>query len=82
MTQRPLGAMGVASTQSRRTGSSVRTRESELALLKVQSDALSVPDPGPVGFDFVLSDDDPGAEALLVLSRNFTWRGVLTNDGG
>jgi hypothetical protein len=47
---------------------------------QLESNALCGFDPGPVGFDFVLLDEDPGTDALLM--SGFTWRGVLTIDGG
>jgi len=83
MPQRPSRAMGVLSDQCPLTRSSARASEWELSLPRVHhqadSHARSVPDPGPVGFDFALPDDDPGD--LLVMS-GFTWRGVLRKDGG
>jgi len=84
MTQRRSGAKGVVSDQRPLAGSSARTNDLELWPLKVhhqvESNALCGFDPGPVGLDFVLPDDDPGTDALLV--SGFTWRGVLTIDGG
>ena len=80
MTQLPSGAMGVAGRQNPRTGSSMRGHELKLSLKvhhRDESDGLSGPDPGPAGFDFVLPDDDPGADALrALLSRGFTGRRV------
>jgi len=85
MTQRPSGAMGVASDQISPTGNSVRAHEWVLSLLKVhhraECHALSIPDPGAVGFDFVLPDQDVRAEALWVLARHFMWRRALMKDG-
>jgi hypothetical protein len=82
MTRRPSGAMGVSSPP---TDSSVGAHEWELSLLKVhhrtESRALSRVDPGPAGFDFVLPDSGPRAEALWVLARGFKWRRALVKDG-
>ena len=82
MTQRLSGATGVSSPL---TDSSVGAHEWELSLLKIhhrtESHAHSGADPGPAGFDFVLPDDDPGAEALWVLARGFMWRRALMKDG-
>jgi hypothetical protein len=78
MTQLSSGAMGVAGDQNLRTGSPIRARELKLSLKvhhREESHALSGADPGPAGFDFVLPDDDPGAEPLrALLSRGFTGR--------
>ena len=80
MTQLPSGAMGIAGDQNPRTGSSKRAHELKLSLKvhhREESHALSGVDPGPAGFDFVLPDDDPGAEPLrALLSRGFTGRRV------
>jgi hypothetical protein len=89
MTQRPSGATGAATgvlrNQRLLTDSSVRAYEWELSQLKfhhqAESDALSIPDPGPAGFDFVLPDEDPAAEALWALARDFMWRRALMKDG-
>ncbi|MBR1145502.1 hypothetical protein [Bradyrhizobium sp. AUGA SZCCT0431] len=85
MTQRPSRAMGILGDQSPLTGCSVRAYEWELSLLKIhhqaESDALSIPDPGPAGFDFVLPDEDPEAEVLWSLARDFMWRRALMKDG-
>ena len=88
MTQRPSGAVGavtgVLRNQSPLTGSSMRAYEWELSLLRfhhqAESDALSIPDPGPAGFDFVLPED-PEAEALWALARDVMWRRALMKDG-
>lgn len=86
MTRSLSGAMGVLRDQSPLTGSSVRAQDLELSLLNVhrqaESHALSGVDPGPAGFDFVLPDDDRGAEALWVLARGFMWRRISMKDGG
>ncbi len=78
MTQLPPGAMGVAGKQNPRTCGSVRAHELKLSLIvhhREESHGLSGGDPGPAGFDFVLLDDDPGAEVLrALLSRGFTGR--------
>ena len=82
MTRRPSGAMGGSSPL---TDSSVGAHEWEPSLLKVhhrtESHAFSGADPGPAGFDFVLPDDDPEAEALWALARSFMWRRALMKDG-
>lgn len=82
MTQRPSGAMGavtgVLRNQSPLTGSSMRAYEWEL---RHQAESDELPDPGPAGFDFVLPDDDPEAETLWALARDFMWRRALMKDG-
>lgn len=59
---------------------SARAHELKLSLKvhhREESHALSGADPGPAGFDFILPDDDPGAEPLRALpSRGFTGRRV------
>ena len=80
MAQLPSGAMGVTGDQNPRTGSSVRAHEVKVSLKvhhREENHAPSGADPGPAGFDFVLPDDDPGAEPLrALLSRGFTGRRV------
>ncbi|MBR1150939.1 hypothetical protein [Bradyrhizobium sp. JYMT SZCCT0428] len=84
MTRRPSGAMKILGDQGPPTGNSVRAYEWELSLLKfhhrAESDALSIPDPGPAGFDFVLPED-PEAETLWALVRDVMWRRALMKDG-
>lgn len=81
MTQRRSGALAVLNDRRPRTGHSATAQQRDLLKVhrQAESDALLEYDPGPVGFDFVLPDDDPGD--LLVVS-GFTWRGVLRIDGG
>lgn len=59
---------------------SVKAHELKLSLKVHHPDerhVLSGADPGPAGFDFVLPDDDPGAEPLrALLSRGFMGRRV------
>lgn len=78
MTQLPSGTLGVAGDQNPRTGSSARAHELKLSLKvhhREEYQGLSIPDPGPAGFDFVLPDD--GTEALRrLLSRDFAGRRV------
>ena len=84
MTQRSSGATRVLGDQSPPTGSPVRAHELELLPPGVhhqaESQALPGADPGPVGFNFVLPDDDRGAEALWVLARSVMWRNALMKD--
>jgi hypothetical protein len=64
-----------------------QTAEPNLKLLKVhrreESQALSGADPGPAGFDFVLRDDDFGAESLrALLSQGLAGRRVWRQAAG
>ena len=83
MTQRRSGAMLVLRDRSLLTDITVRTHDVEAWPLEVdrqeEGGAFIEMDAGPVGFNLVLPDVDAGD--LLVLS-GFTWRGVLTIDGG
>jgi hypothetical protein len=76
--------MRVSGDHSPPTGSSVRAHAWELSLLKVhhqaESQMLSGADPGPAGFNFVLPDDDPGAEALWGAARSLMWRNAWMKD--
>jgi hypothetical protein len=78
MTQLPSGAMGIAGDQNPRRDSSMRAHELKQSLKvhhRKENHAPSGADPGPAGFDFVLPNDDPGAERLrALLSRGFTGR--------
>ena len=81
MMQRPSGAMRVSGDQSPLTGSSAKAHEWELSLLKVhhqaESQVHSATDPGPAGFNSVLPDNDPAAEALWGVARSFMLRNAL-----
>ena len=83
MTQRRLGAMLLLRDRSLLVDISVRTHDLEPWPMEVdgqdERDAFIGLDAAPAGFNLGLPDDDAGD--LLVLS-GFTWRGVLTIDGG